>query len=123
MRGAYVGAGSHGGHVSGQGDDEPGRRRTRARRAHEHGHGGAAVEHGVDDLAHRGVEAARGVDLDHDEGCVGEVGALDCGDDVGGRDGVDDAVERDHRDVGRGALGEHDQDGHRQQYPGDTQHG
>ena len=61
--------------------------------------------------------------LDHEKRSVGQVGALDRGHDVGCRDRVHDPVERNHRDIGRGPLGEHDQDGHRQRYPGDTQHG
>ena len=100
MGGPDVGAGSHGRHVGGHGDDEPGGSGPSPGGADEHGHRRAAVEHLVHDLPHRRVEAARRVQAKDQEGRPRRVGLVDGLHDVGGGDRVDHALELDHGDFG-----------------------
>ena len=102
VRRADVRAGRHGDDVGGDGDQEAGRGRPGARGADEDGHGRLAVQDLVDDLPHRGVEAARRVEAqDHERRALG-VGAVDGRDHVGRADRVDDPDQLDDRDVRRG---------------------
>ena len=64
---AHVGARRHPRDVGRQGDQVAGGGGAGAGRPHEDGDGHRAVQDRLDDLAHRGVEAARGVEADQDE--------------------------------------------------------
>jgi hypothetical protein len=70
-----------------------------------------AVEHAVDDLPHRGVEAARGVHAQDHQRRSGGIGAFDGRGDVARGHRVDHAGDIHHRDVSPGrsrAGGEQD---------------
>ncbi|CAM8771491.1 hypothetical protein NCM_02083 [Burkholderia pseudomallei] len=103
-RRAEVRAGRHRRHVACIDDIGAGARRACAARRDERGDGHARGDDRLDDLPHRGVEAAGRVELDDRERRVLARGALEAADDEIGARRADRARDRDHDDGARAAA-------------------
>ena len=86
---ADVGPGGHGRHVGRQRDQHPRGRRPRPRRGDVHRDGDPALEDRLHHLPHRGIEASRRVQLDHEERRVLLDRPVDDRGEVVRRDGAD----------------------------------
>ena len=105
MSGADVRGRGHGRHVRGQRDEDAGRGRAGSRGPDPHDHGDLGVQQPLADRAHRALEPARSVELDHQRlrlsACARASGRLH----EAQRDGTDHALEIDEGDGRRGMRG------------------
>ena len=105
MGGPDIGAGGHRGDVGDDRDDEAGGGGPRSRGPHPDRHRHPGPQDAVDDLAHRRVESAGGVDPDHDQGGARRFRPVERRHHVARAHGMDRALELDDRDLGSGDGG------------------